>query len=72
VAAHVWGWFWQLSQRRTAGFDSPNPISWTEIQAWRELTRAMILPEEIDLILMMDSAWLEAVAQHREEQKDKK
>ena len=72
MAGHVWGWFWELSQRRTAGFDSPNPLAWTEIQAWQTLTRTLILPEEIQLILMMDSAWLEAVAEHREEMKDKK
>ena len=72
MAAHVWPWFWQLSQRRTSGFDSANPLTWGEIAAWQQLTRTLILPEEIELILMMDSAWLEAVAEHREEQKDKK
>ena len=72
VASHVWHWFWQLSERRQRGFDSPNPIGWADIQAWQQLTRTLVLPEEIDILLAMDSAWLSAVAEFREETKDDK
>ena len=70
---HVWHWFWVLSERRQRGMSGPQPLQWTEINAWREMMRVMVLPEEIDVLLMMDSAWLEAVGQFREEeQKDSK
>lgn len=73
IIEHVWHWFWGLSDRRQRGFDSPNPLSYVEIDAWLRLSRTLVLPQEIDLILVMDSAWLAAVAEMRDERsKDKK
>ena len=69
VAEHIWWWFWQLNQRRQKGFDSPNPLSFSEVMAWVNLTNTYILPEEIEAIMAMDSAYLEAV---QEEQKVKR
>lgn len=69
---HVWAWFLSLSERRQRGLDGPCPIGWAEIEAWRSLTRTLTTPEEIDMLLAMDSAWLEAMAEIREELKDKK
>lgn len=71
IAAHVWQWFWALSERRSRGFDSPNPLTYLELDAWLRLTRNYVLPEEIDMIWQMDQAWLAAVAEVREEQRDK-
>jgi len=61
VAQHIWYWFWQLNDRRQRGFDSPNPISYSDLKAWASLTNTYILPEEVEAIMAMDSAYLSAV-----------
>ena len=66
---HVWSWFWQLSEKRQRGFDSPNPISYSDVESWARLTNNYILPEEVEAIMALDSAYLTAI---NEEQKAKR
>ena len=72
VADHVWTWFWTLSKRRQRGFDGASPLTYSEIDAWLRVTRTIALPQEIDLIMAMDSAWLEAVAEMREQRSEER
>ncbi|NBB81541.1 MAG: hypothetical protein GVY36_19230 [Verrucomicrobia bacterium] len=44
----------------------PNPISYHEIDAWTRLMNVYILPDEIDMLIMMDSEYLSALAVERE------
>lgn len=60
-----------LSQRRTHGMDSPNAISFSDIEAWTRLTGTLVLPEEINMILAMDSAYMSTLSEVREEQRAK-
>jgi hypothetical protein len=68
----MWEWFWALSDRRSRGYDSPEPVSYGEMHAWQQLTRTIIRPEEVEVLTMMDAAWLRAISEYREETKDDK
>ncbi|MCF3934351.1 hypothetical protein L1787_13120 [Acuticoccus sp. M5D2P5] len=64
-AAHVWAWFWQLSNARGGGGFSIASIAYSEIAAWGELTLADPTPTEIGMIKAMDAAFLDAVEKRR-------
>ncbi|MEA5123314.1 phage tail assembly chaperone [Xanthomonas floridensis] len=61
-AVHVWEWFWLISGRRKSG---PEAISYSDIGEWQRLTLRDVLPEEVEMLMAMDDAYLRAV---REEQ----
>jgi hypothetical protein len=55
---HLWQWFWNLSKRRRAG---PEHISYGDIGEWVRLTETLIDPEEIEVLIAMDDAWMRGV-----------
>ncbi|MFC4729088.1 phage tail assembly chaperone [Coralloluteibacterium thermophilus] len=55
-AAHVWGWFWALSNRRRSG---PEPLTYAEVGEWQRLTGTPVRPEEVEMIMRMDDAYLD-------------
>lgn len=61
---HVWEWFWELSPRRKSG---PEPLSYAEIGEWQRLTGVEVRREEVEMLMRMDDAFIEAV---RQEQRD--
>lgn len=65
-------WFYQLNARRPPGFDSPAAIPYSEIEAWARLTDSNPRPHEVDALTAMDSAFLEAVHEFREQQRQEK
>jgi hypothetical protein len=56
--AHVWSAFITLSNTRTAGFSGPNPITYEQIKAWKELTETPISPWEIKAIKSVDTVYM--------------
>lgn len=62
-------WFWALSDKRSRGFGSPEPIPFREISAWSRVTGTLVTAEEVLMLAEMDSAFL---AQHAENQKTAK
>jgi hypothetical protein len=62
---YVLSWFWHLSNRRAPGFDGVAPISYTEIGSWTALTRTIVTPSEIELLVAMDNAYLEQIGIER-------
>lgn len=54
----VWRWFADLSAARSYGAAGPNPISFTEIEAYRRLHPVPIEGRHVDLLRAMDDAWL--------------
>lgn len=62
AAAHLWGWFWQLSDARPEGFSSARPLSFSEIAAWAGLTGSAPRPWEVEALKAMDRAYLASVA----------
>lgn len=67
VVAHVWHWFLTLNERRKNGESGPMPISYAEIEAWSRLTRSRAKPEEIQMIVAMDNAFLSESALEAED-----
>ena len=51
--------FRELSEARTYSASGPNPIQWTEIEAWARLRRWPLSQQHLDIIRAMDLAWLE-------------
>lgn len=60
---HILQWFHQLSATRRPGFSGPAPLNFGDIRAWSDLTGTITRPDEIEAILAMDSAYLEAVSE---------
>lgn len=54
--AHLWHWFWSLSNRRRSG---PEALSYAEVGEWQRLTHTPIRPEEVEMLMRMDDAYLE-------------
>lgn len=70
-AVHVWDWWWELNARRSPGFESLAPISYSEISCWILLTGLHVSPEEIRWLVMMDNSWLVAIAGERKDKHDR-
>jgi len=56
--AHVWSAFIALSNSRTMGFSGPNPITYNEIKAWKELTDTPISSREVEVIKSVDVVYM--------------
>lgn len=67
---YLLGWFYQLNDRRQQGFDGLQPMTYQEIDAWVRRKSILIHPDEIDVLTAMDSAFLRAVRDFRESQKE--
>lgn len=60
---HLWDWFWELHQGRGSNGFSPNPISWTELDAWARRFGLDLNPFELCALKSMDRAYLAACAE---------
>ena len=58
LMSHVWSAFCVLSNSRTAGFSGPNPITYEQIKAWKELTETPIAPREVEAIKRLDAVYM--------------
>jgi len=65
VVAHVFGWFWHLSQRRSKGMET-GAIPYAEIDAWIRLTGTKVLDAEVEMITTMDDVFMETLASEQE------
>lgn len=57
-AAPLWGAFCDLCDTRTWHANDPNPISWSEMAAWKALHRWPLEPHHARAIRKLDDAWL--------------
>lgn len=55
---HVWDWFWGLSARRKSG---PEALTYAEVGDWQRLTGTQVRPEEVEMLMQMDNAFLAEV-----------
>ena len=55
----IWGMFIDLSTARTWSAAGPNPIQWSEIDAWARLRRWPVRNRHINVLRAMDRTWLE-------------
>jgi len=58
MVQHIWSAFVTLSESRSAGFSGPNPLSYTDIKAWMDLTNEHLSPRDIEAIKKLDTAYL--------------
>ncbi len=58
LVSHIWSAFVSLSSARTAGMSGPNPITYTEIKSWLELTDNTLSSRDIEAIKLLDSTYL--------------
>ena len=58
LIVHIWSAFISLSNGRSAGMSGPNPIGYTEIKAWKELTETPLLAWEVEAIKRVDVVYL--------------
>lgn len=59
-ARHIWEWFSELDLGRSSNGFGPNPISFTEIRSWAQLTGRTIRTSETRAILLLDQLFREA------------
>jgi len=55
---YIWSAFIDLNSARTAGFSGPNPITYTEIKAWKELTDTPLKPWDIQVLKRLDQVFI--------------
>lgn len=67
---HVWNWFAQLARQRQGGFSGPEPITWRDIAAWRDLTGTLITDTEVEMLVAMDAAYRDQANKEREERSE--
>ncbi len=60
----IWSIFLDLNATRGSNGWGPNPISYSEIEAWSRLHREPVRQHELDILRAMDAAYLEYATQH--------
>lgn len=55
---HVWVAFCVLNGRRQTGISGVDPLTFTEIKHWKELTETPMKPKDIDLIIRLDQTYM--------------
>lgn len=58
LVSHVWSSFLSLSNSRTNGFSGPNPITYEQIKAWKDLTNNVLSARDIDAIMRIDRVFM--------------
>ena len=74
----LWLTFWKLHARRRPGFEFPAPLSYGDFHDWSVTMRQHLSPDEVEVLVQMDDAYLRAVAdgmelkRSRDERKQKR
>lgn len=58
LLSHIWAAFLRLNKTRKGGFSGPEPISYTEIKAYIELSNHSLDSWEVDAIIELDQIYL--------------
>jgi len=56
--SHVWSAFLSLSNSRSAGFSGPNPITYEQIKAWKELTGTPLDARDVEAVVRIDAVYM--------------
>jgi len=60
---HIWTWFHELSATRGNNGFGPSPITFTEIQAWSQLTGRTLDVWTVEAIKAVDARYLLVVSE---------
>lgn len=58
LVSHVWLAFVSLSNSRTSGFSGPDPITYEQIKAWKELTNNEVSSRDVAAIMSVDRVFM--------------
>lgn len=61
---YLWDWYQELARARPSGMGA-EALRWSEIDAWARMTKRNPEPWEIDVVVAIDSAFLEFMAEKR-------
>lgn len=56
--SHVWSAFISLSNSRSAGYSGPNPITYEQIKAWKELTDTPLDARDVEAVVRIDAVYM--------------
>ena len=56
--SHVWSAFISLSNSRSAGYSGPNPITYEQIKAWKELTDTPLDARDVESVVRIDAVYM--------------
>lgn len=65
----MWSWYWALRRRAARGDGFSQPLGYSDIAAWATMTRTLVRPEEVEMLVAMDDAYLSTSAEEREAQR---
>ena len=54
----LWEWYWQLRNAASFGASGPNPLAYTEMQAWSHLFQIHLSALDIRLLMVLDQQYL--------------
>jgi hypothetical protein len=72
AVVHCWHWFIELNRTRASNGFGQNPISYTEIVSWSQLTGVVPEPFEVQAIMALDSAYMSVQAHELSKRSKKK
>ena len=58
LLSHIWSAFILLSNSRTMGFSGPNPITYEQIKAWKEVTQTPLEGWEVSALKRLDTIFI--------------
>jgi hypothetical protein len=58
LLSHVWSAFISLNDSRTSGFSGPNPITYEQILAWKQITEQPLASWEAEAIKRLDKVYM--------------
>lgn len=65
ACAHVLGWYWELEGSRTGTGFGINPITYTEILSWSQLTGNILCEWEVQAIKRLDATKMTLLAKKK-------
>ncbi len=61
----LWDWFWDIRAGVPSGFNGPDVIAHTELEAWARLTRTTLQPVHIRLLRALDQQFISSHSEIR-------
>jgi hypothetical protein len=58
LLSHIWSAFILLSNSRSMGFSGPNPITYEQIKAWKEVTQTPLEAWEVSALKRLDTIFI--------------
>ena len=58
LVSHVWSAFISLSNSRSTGYSGPNPITYEQIKAWKELTDTPLDSRDVEAVVRIDAVYM--------------